>query len=161
MPLTILLNICIERTEILCRRTWVLVSHCYWEKFQRDCGNLNTKDFLPFSFFLHLLWWDITLRSESEVKSLSRARLLATPWTAAYQAPLSMGFSRQECWSGLQLRTKKSALKRMDLHLELRSWFLMSLQWKKAKLLEEMTASKTGAGSIQDEPGVSCARKSK
>ena len=33
-------------------------------------------------------------------KSLSRARLLATPWTAAYQAPLSMGFSRQEYWSG-------------------------------------------------------------
>ena len=40
---------------------------------------------------------------ENEVKSLSRVRLLATPWTAAYQAPLSMGFSRQECWSGLPL----------------------------------------------------------
>ena len=37
----------------------------------------------------------------SEVKSLSRVRLFATPWTVAYQAPLSMGFSRQECWSGL------------------------------------------------------------
>ena len=36
-------------------------------------------------------------------KSLSRARLLATPWTAAYQAPLSMGFSRQEYWSGVPL----------------------------------------------------------
>ena len=36
-------------------------------------------------------------------KSLSRVRLLATPWTAAYQAPLSMGFSRQEYWSGLPL----------------------------------------------------------
>ena len=36
-----------------------------------------------------------------KVKSLSRARLLATPWTAAYQAPPSMGFSRQEYWSGL------------------------------------------------------------
>ena len=33
----------------------------------------------------------------------SRVRLCATPWTAAYQAPLSMGFSRQECWSGLPL----------------------------------------------------------
>ena len=30
----------------------------------------------------------------------SRVRLLATPWTAAYQAPPSMGFSRQEYWSG-------------------------------------------------------------
>ena len=37
----------------------------------------------------------------SEVKSLSRVRLFATPWTIAYQAPPSMGFSRQECWSGL------------------------------------------------------------
>ena len=35
------------------------------------------------------------------VKSLSRVRLLATPWTAAHQAPPSMGFSRQECWSGV------------------------------------------------------------
>ena len=38
-----------------------------------------------------------------KVKSLSRVRLLATPWTAAYQAPPSMGFSRQEHWSGVPL----------------------------------------------------------
>ena len=38
-----------------------------------------------------------------KVKSLSRARLLATPWTAAYQAPPSMVFSGQEYWSGLPL----------------------------------------------------------
>ena len=38
-----------------------------------------------------------------KVKSLSRVRLLATPWTAAHQAPVSMGFSRQEYWSGLPL----------------------------------------------------------
>ena len=37
----------------------------------------------------------------SEVKSLSRVRLFATLWTVAYQTPLSMGFSRQECCSGL------------------------------------------------------------
>ena len=36
-------------------------------------------------------------------KSLSRVRPLATPWTAAYQAPLSMGFSRQKYWSGVPL----------------------------------------------------------
>ena len=36
-------------------------------------------------------------------KSLSRVWLLVTPWTAAYQAPLSMGFSRQEYWSGFPL----------------------------------------------------------
>ena len=38
-----------------------------------------------------------------KVKSLSRVRLLATPWTAAYQAPPSMGFSRQEYWNGVPL----------------------------------------------------------
>ena len=38
-----------------------------------------------------------------KVKMLSRIRLFATPWTAAYQAPPSMGFSRQEYWSGLPL----------------------------------------------------------
>ena len=36
-----------------------------------------------------------------KVKSLSHLRLLATSWTAAHQAPLSMGFSRQEYWSGV------------------------------------------------------------
>ena len=36
-----------------------------------------------------------------KVKSLSHVRLLATPWTAAHQAPPSMGFSRQEYWSRL------------------------------------------------------------
>ena len=38
-----------------------------------------------------------------KVKSLSRVRPLATAWTAAYQAPPSMGFSRQEYWSGVPL----------------------------------------------------------
>ena len=36
-----------------------------------------------------------------KVKSLCHVRLFVTPWTAAHQAPLSMGFSRQEHWSGL------------------------------------------------------------
>ena len=38
-----------------------------------------------------------------KVKLLSCAQLLANPWTAAYQAPLPMGFSRQEYWSGVSL----------------------------------------------------------
>ena len=38
-----------------------------------------------------------------KVKLLSRVRLLATPWTVAYQAPPSMGFSRQEYWSRVPL----------------------------------------------------------
>ena len=39
-------------------------------------------------------------KSKVKVKSLSRVRLLETPWTAAHQAPPSMEFSRQEYWSG-------------------------------------------------------------
>ena len=54
-----------------------------------------------------LEWVDISFSNawkwKVKVKSLSRVRLLATPWTAAHQAPLSMGFSRQEYWSGLPL----------------------------------------------------------
>ena len=40
---------------------------------------------------------------KAKVKSLSRVRLVATPWTVAHQAPPSMGFSRQEYWSGVPL----------------------------------------------------------
>ena len=42
-----------------------------------------------------------------KAKLCSRVRLLATPWTAAYQAPPSMGFSRQEYWSGVPLPSPK------------------------------------------------------
>ena len=41
------------------------------------------------------LWSEARILSNKNVKSLSRVRLFATPWTVAYQAPLSMGFSRQ------------------------------------------------------------------
>ena len=45
-----------------------------------------------------------------KVKSLSRVRLFATPWTVAYQAPLSMGFSGQEYWSGLPFPSPEDLL---------------------------------------------------
>ena len=48
-------------------------------------------------FLLQLWKWKV------KVKSLSHVPLFTTPWTAAYQAPPSMGFSRQEYWSGLPL----------------------------------------------------------
>ena len=48
-------------------------------------------------FFSNAWKWKV------KVKVLSRVRLLATPWTAAYQAPPSMGFSKQEYWSGVPL----------------------------------------------------------
>ena len=45
-----------------------------------------------------------------KVKSLSRVWLLVTPWTAAYQAPPSMGFSWQEYWSGVPLPSPVNSL---------------------------------------------------
>ena len=45
------------------------------------------------------LWWKVKVK----VKLLSRVRLFATPWTVACQAALSIGFSRQEYWSGVPL----------------------------------------------------------
>ena len=59
-------------------------------------------------------WATISFSNASKwkvkVKSLRRVRLLATPWTAAYQAPPSMGFSRQEYWSGVPLPSPLDAL---------------------------------------------------
>ena len=48
-----------------------------------------------------------------KVTSLSRVWLFATPWIAAYQAPPSMGFSRQEYWSGVPLPSPHSILWRV------------------------------------------------
>ena len=49
---------------------------------------------------------------EVKVKSLSRVRLFATPWTAAYQAPPPMGFSRQEYQSGVPLPSPEGGVGR-------------------------------------------------
>ena len=56
----------------------------------------RTLEWVAISFSIVWKW-------KVKVKSLSRVQLPATPWTAAYQAPLSMGFSRQEYWSGVPL----------------------------------------------------------
>ena len=56
----------------------------------------RTLDWVAISFSNAWKW-------KVKVKSLCCAPLLATPWTAAYQAPPSMGFSRQEYWSGESL----------------------------------------------------------
>ena len=45
-----------------------------------------------------------------KVKSLSRVRLFVTPWTVAYEVSPSMGFSRQEYWSGLPFPSPESLL---------------------------------------------------
>jgi len=56
----------------------------------------RTLEWVAISFFNAWKW-------KVKVKLLSPVRLLATPWTSAYQAPPSMGFSRQEYWSGVPL----------------------------------------------------------
>ena len=48
-----------------------------------------------------LSWRKHSKTNENKVKSFSHVQLFATPWTIAHQAPPSMGFSRQEDWSGL------------------------------------------------------------
>ena len=54
-----------------------------------------------------------------KLKSLSCVWLLVTPWTAAYQHPPSMGFSRQEYWSGLPLPSPKFLYKIILINIEL------------------------------------------
>ena len=58
----------------------------------------RTLEWVAISFTMHE-----SEKWKLKVKSLSPVWLFATPWTAAYQAPPSMGFSRQEYWSGLPL----------------------------------------------------------
>ena len=64
-----------------------------------------------------------------KVKSLSRVQLFTTPWTAAYQAPPSMGFSRQEYWSGLPLPSPHT-----NSNLTQKGFILISLVFSKLKL---------------------------
>ena len=84
-------------------------------KSLQSCLTLcNPMDYSPPGSSIHgilqariLEWVAISFSSawkwKVKVKSLSRVRLLATPWTVAYQAPPSMGFPRQEYWSGVLL----------------------------------------------------------
>ena len=61
----------------------------------------RTLECVAISFFNAWKW-------KVKVKLPSHVRLFATPWTAAHQAPLSMGFSRQEYWSGMPLPSPPS-----------------------------------------------------
>ena len=67
----------------------------------------RTLEWVAISFFNAGKW-------KVKVKSLSRVRLFVTPWTAAYQAPPSMGFSRQEYWSGVPWGFLKSTCHKMN-----------------------------------------------
>ena len=60
-----------------------------------------------------------TTAATAAAKPLSRVRLFATPWTAAYQAPPSMGFSRQEYWSGVPLPSPSATGKPKGKHISI------------------------------------------
>ena len=68
-----------------------------------------------------------------KVKLLSHVRLLVTPWTAAYQAPPSIGFSRQEYWRGVPLPSPKKRLSGYDI----------ARRWTSSQ--EEVVPLKTGS----------------
>ena len=52
---------------------------------------------------MHVITFSVIITCTHIPKSLRRVRLFAAPWTVAYQAPLSIGFFRQEYWSGFPL----------------------------------------------------------
>ena len=93
-------------------------------------------------------------------KSLSRVRLLATPWTTAYQALPSMGFSRQEYWSGVPLPSPLQAYRRWQLlqcHCSLthESFCFMSLCfYNKSPQTSGFKESTCNAGDPSSTPGL-------
>ena len=70
----------------------------------------RTLEWVAISFFNAWKW-------KLKVKSLSRVWPSVTPWTAAYQPPPSMGFSRQEYWSGVPLPSPSECLCAPKIHL--------------------------------------------
>ena len=106
-------------------RSWFLPLQCQWDLLQnllsvvlktakvmkieerwRNCDTPEIKGVLQLNAM-----WDLDgsldqkrdMSGKTGVCVLSHVRLFVTPWTVAHQAPLSMGFSRQEYWSGLPL----------------------------------------------------------
>ena len=73
-----------------------------------------------------------------KVKSLSRVRLLATPWTAAYHAPPSVGFARQEYWSGVPFNGILLSHKKNEVML-----FAATRMGLETTILHEMSDRKT------------------
>ena len=87
-------------------------------------GILQARTLEWISISLSNAWkWKVKVK----VKSLSRVQLLATPWTTAYQAPPSMGFSRQEYWSGVPLSSYLLPKDRSFSHICHFRWLHISL----------------------------------
>ena len=100
---------CVMECNVKCVSSWACMLSCFrhvrlWDPM--DCSppdssvrgilQVRTLEWVAISFSNEWKW-------KVKVKSLSRVRPSATPWTTAYQASPSMGFSRQEYWSGVPL----------------------------------------------------------
>ena len=146
----------------MCHNFWVLglESHSYWAQAPTACALQQEKA--------------LKETCESEVKLLNHVQLFATPWTVARQASLSMGFSRQEYWSGLLFpspggssqprdRTRVSCIagRRFILWATREAWKKPVLCNKEYLLLLETrgsppTAMKTQRKDNRNDPWKSC-----
>ena len=97
-------------------------------------------------------------KERNKVKSLSRVRLFATPWAVAHQAPPSMGFSRQEYWSGLPFLSPGDL---PDSGIEPRSSALQAdaLTSEPPRKPKHPSITMKPFGSVQDSRQVGCIGK--
>ena len=87
-------------------------------------------------------------------KSLSRVRLFATAWTAAYQAPLPVGFSRQEYWSGVSLPSPETQIEVISEHDSTSlSWVLQLHKPPPQALLWDFTCPEITAVKMPESQG--------
>ena len=98
-----------------------------------------------------------------KVKSLSRVQLLVTPWTAAYQAPPPMGFSRQEYWNGVPLPSPENPMNSMkrqkdrtlkdEIHRSIGAQYATGEEWRNNSRRNEEAEPKQKQGSGMDVSG--------
>ena len=88
-------------------------------RLSRPWDSLGKNTGMGCHFLLHCM----KVKTESEA-----AQSCATPWTAAYQAPPSMGFSRQEYWSGVPLLSPDLFPRVMEIKTKINKWDLIKLK---------------------------------
>ena len=121
--ITLITKVCLVKTMVFpgvmcgCESWTVKKAECwridafelwYWRRLLRvpwtaRSSNQSIWKEISLEYSLERLILKLKLQYFAQVKSLSRIRLFVTPWTVAYHDPPSMGFSRQEYWSGLPL----------------------------------------------------------
>ena len=97
----------------------------YWNRIS-FVSIVDLSFLLKYKIFLWTHLW-ICFQMSEWVKLLSNVWVFLTPWTVAYQAPLSMGFSRQEYWSGLSFPSSGEYTFRSSKIVYYISLFIMEL----------------------------------